>query len=286
MTPSLRILTFDIEEWFNLLDTDTGRMLSDWNTYECRIHENTDRILELLKKTKSKASFFCLGWIAKRYPEIIKKIDESGFEIGSHTTTHQLAYEQTPEQFREDVQKSINLLQDITGKAVRSFRVPGFSITKENTWTLPILAECGITVDSSIFPARRGHCGFSEFGFTQPVTIATDHGSIREFPINTVSLLGKHLIYSGGGYFRLFPYLLLKHFFRNDPYIMTYFHPRDFDSTQPVLKGLPLVRRFKSYVGLSTSLKKLEKMLTNYSFTDIKGAEASIDWTTAPVVDL
>lgn len=284
MIKSHRILTFDIEEWFNLLDTDTSRNLSEWNSYESRIQKNTDRILELLERTKTSATFFCLGWIAENYPDIIKKIDACGYEIGSHTTNHQLAYEQTPHQFHDDVRHSIDIIENITSKKLRAFRVPGFSITHENTWTLPILAECGITIDSSIFPANRGHGGFSDFGFSQPLSIKTGNGLIREFPINTVSIFGKRIIYSGGGYFRLFPLLLLKRFLKKDPYVMTYFHPRDFDPTQPVLQGLPLTRRFKSYVGLSSALKKLETILLQFKFTDIKGAESEINWAAAPSI--
>jgi polysaccharide deacetylase family protein (PEP-CTERM system associated) len=151
----LAILTFDIEEWFNLLDIDASRSVSRWNSFESRIHENCDRILSLLAKTGTSATFFCLGWVARRYPDILRTIDAAGFEIASHTQNHQLAYELNPEQFRADVQESIDSLESITGKKVRAFRVPGFSITASNTWALDILTKCGISIDSSIFSGRK-----------------------------------------------------------------------------------------------------------------------------------
>lgn len=278
METPVRILTFDIEEWFNLLDFEATRSVESWGKFERRIYENTDRILDLLQNKKQKATFFCLGWVAENYPDVIRKIDNAGFEIGSHSSSHQLAYELTPQQFREDLQKSLSVLQNVTGKKVRSYRVPGFSITRENSWAIDILIENGIESDSSIFPAPRGHGGFENFGTDKPVIIQTASGSLKEFPINTVPFLGKQIIFSGGGYFRLLPYSLINSFMKKSPYVMTYFHPRDFDAGQPVLKGLPLSRKFKSYYGLSGAFAKLSKLLDNYKFTDMKTAEALIDW--------
>ena len=286
MNPPVRILTFDIEEWFNLLDINATRSVTAWDSFERRIHENTDRILTLLYDTKCRATFFCLGWVAGKYPEIIKKIDAAGYEIGSHTQEHQLAYELTPEGFEKDLRTSIENLQTITGKKVRCFRVPGFSITESNTWVLDVLAKCGITLDSSIFPAGRGHGGFASFGHSVPTIIKTAAGEIKEFPINTVKILGKQVIFSGGGYFRLFPYVLIRRLMKRSPYVMTYFHPRDFDPDQPVLGGLPPHRRFKSYVGLSGALEKLRRCINDFAFTDIAGAEEVVDWGHAPVVEV
>ncbi len=274
----IRILTFDIEEWFHLLDINATRSVESWNNFETRIHANTDRILDLLENKKQKATFFCLGWVAEKYPEIIHKINNAGFEIGSHSSFHQLAYELSPQQFRDDLKRSISVLQDLTGKKVTTYRVPGFSITRENAWVIDILIECGIEYDSSIFPAPRGHGGFENFGTDKPVNIQTSKGNLKEFPINTVSLFGKKVIFSGGGYFRLLPYLLIDRLMKNSPYVMTYFHPRDFDAGQPVLNGIPLARRFKSYYGLGGAYRKLEKLLNAYSFTDIRSASESISW--------
>lgn len=284
MNNAVRILTFDIEEWFHLLDVDATRAVEKWDSFEVRIHRNTDRILQLLKTFKQRATFFCLGWVAEKYPEIIHAIDKEGYEIGSHTSYHQLAYELTPRQFREDLLRSIHTIQDVTGKKVNSFRVPGFSITKNNTWALEIISECGIEYDSSIFPARRGHGGFEEFKTYKPISIHTSSGDLKEFPINTIPLFGKRIIFSGGGYFRLLPYSLINRFMKNSEYVMAYFHPRDFDAEQPYLKGLSLKRMFKSYYGLTGACDKLKKLFNDYKFMDIRNAESCIDWRKGTLV--
>lgn len=278
MKKSVRILTFDIEEWFHLLNIDSVNSVDKWNNYETRIHRNTERILQLLKDCNQKATFFCLGWIAEKYPQIIADISNEGYEIGSHTSYHQLAYKLTPSQFREDLRRSIDTLESITGKKVRSFRVPGFSITKKNLWAFEIIAQCGIQFDSSVFPAHRDHGGFKEFDGSRPCIINTPCGDIKEFPINTFTLLGKRIVFSGGGYFRLFPYSLIHWFISRSEYVMSYFHPRDFDPHQPLLQGLPVSRRFKSYTGLNSALSKLRKILDIFHFTDIDGAISLIEW--------
>ncbi|NLL14086.1 MAG: DUF3473 domain-containing protein [Fibrobacter sp.] len=274
----VRILTFDIEEWFHLLDIEPINKIEHWNNYEIRIHRNTERILHLLKESNQKATFFCLGWIAEKYPQIIADISSQGYEIGSHTSYHQLAYRLTPNQFRDDLRRSIDVLESITGKKVRSFRVPGFSITRKNLWAFEIIAQCGIQFDSSVFPATRAHGGFKEFDGNRPCIINTSFGDIKEFPINTIRFLGKRVVFSGGGYFRLFPYYLIHWFISRSEYVMSYFHPRDFDPDQPLLQGLPVSRRFKSYTGLKSALTKLKKILDNFHFTDIDGAVSLIKW--------
>jgi polysaccharide deacetylase family protein (PEP-CTERM system associated) len=274
----VRILTFDIEEWFHLLDVDSVESVDKWNNYETRIHRNTERILQLLRECNQKATFFCLGWIAEKYPRVIAEISDQGYEIGSHTSYHQLAYRLTPGQFREDLRKSIDTLESITGKKVCSFRVPGFSITKKNLWAFEIIAQCGIQFDSSVFPASRAHGGFKEFDGNGPCIIKTPCGDIKEFPINTFRFLGKRIAFSGGGYFRLFPYSMIHWLISHSDYVMSYFHPRDFDPNQPLLKGLPVSRRLKSYTGLKGALLKLRKILDSFHFTDISGAVSLIEW--------
>ncbi len=278
MEKPVRILTFDIEEWFHLLDIDSISSVDKWDSYEARIHSNTMRILQLLKDCNQKATFFCLGWIAEKYPQIIAHISSEGYEVGSHTSYHQLAYKMTPGQFRDDLRRSIDTLESITGKKVRSFRVPGFSITKKNLWAFEIIAQCGIQFDSSVFPATRNHGGLKEFDSTRPCIINTTFGEIKEFPINTFRFLGKSIVFSGGGYFRLFPYYLIHWFICRSQYVMSYFHPRDFDPHQPLIQGLPISRRFRSYTGLKSAFTKLKKMLDSFHFTDIDGAISRIEW--------
>ncbi|NLD99567.1 MAG: DUF3473 domain-containing protein, partial [Fibrobacter sp.] len=182
------------------------------------------------------------------------------------------------QQFRDDLSRSIALIGDITGQKVRYYRVPGFSIKKTNAWVLEILVESGIEIDSSIFPASRGHGGFEDFGSDTPVIIKTQAGKLKEFPINTSLFLGRRIVFSGGGYFRLLPYSILYNFMKKSSYVMSYFHPRDFDPDQPLLPGLNFNRRFKSYYGISGALKKLSRIMSDFEFTDLRTAESMIDW--------
>jgi len=282
----MNILTFDIEEWFHILDTDVTRTEAHWQKFECRIHANVDRLLELLERTGTKATFFCLGWVAKKYPEIIRKIDGQGHEIASHSMMHQLVYDLGPVAFEADVAKSVNTIEDIVGKKITVFRAPGFSIVKKTPWAFESLLKNGIETDCSVFPAHHGHGGFKEFGQARPSIISTGGSRIKEFPINLVSILGKSVIFSGGGYFRLFPYPLISLLFKQSDYVMTYFHPRDFDAAQPVIRGIPYRRVFKSYVGLKGAFAKLNKLLDSFEFTDVRGASLMIDWEKAPVVHM
>ena len=282
----VNILTFDIEEWFHILDNPSTKTVKEWSNYESRIHSNMDRIFDLLAKSNQKATFFVVGWIAEKYPEVVKKIDSNGYEIGSHTYMHQLMYEQNKAEVQEDLQKSILILESITGKKVKSFRAPGFSITEKNKWVFEILAENGITHDSSIFPAGRAHGGFPSYAKAEPSIIDLNGYQIKEFPINTASILNKKWIFSGGGYFRLTPYNMIKYWTKSSEYIMTYFHPRDFDPDQPMIKELSLSRKFKSYVGLSSCMNKLEKWTSEFQFTDLRGADKSINWSKVPILKL
>ena len=227
-----------------------------------------------------------LGWIAETYPEIVRQIVDQGYEIGSHTRMHQLVYEQKPEDFKKDVEYSIKTLEDISGYKVKYFRAPGFSIREDSKWAFEILAELGIEVDSSIFPGPRAHGGFPSYKSPGPSILKYKGIKIKEFPINYITLWGNSIIFSGGGYFRLFPYILIKFWTTNSDYVMTYLHPRDFDATQPVINDLSMLRKFKSYVGLRNSENKLQRWITNFEFIDMASAIQKIDWATVPEVDI
>jgi polysaccharide deacetylase family protein (PEP-CTERM system associated) len=282
----MNILTFDIEEWFHILDNDTTKTEKNWINYESRIHKNMEKIFDILESTNTKASFFVLGWIAEKYPEIIRSISEKGYEIGSHSTMHQLVYQQDKNQFQKDVDRSVKTLEDISGEKVKMFRAPGFSITENNKWAFEVLYELGIEIDSSIFPAKRAHGGLPNYGTSSPSILQYNGVQLKEFPINTKTILGKTIIYSGGGYFRIIPYYLMKKWTIEDDYIMSYFHPRDFDASQPIIQSLSLHRKFKSYVGLKNAESKLEKWLTDFEFLDVKTADNLINWETVKRVDL
>lgn len=282
----MNILTFDVEEWFHLLDFDATRTEAEWGKYEVRIYENVDRILNILERTNTKATFFIIGWVAKTYPDVVKKI-AAKYQIGSHTMNHQLVWQQTPEEFRNDVESSVKLLQDITGQSVECFRAPGFSIRESEAWAFDILADLGIRYDCSIFPAHHAHGGMESYGV--PVPSLIKHGDIemKEFPVTTKDFMGKKIIFSGGGYFRLCPYSLIKKWSKENPeYLLSYIHPRDLDGGQPMLEGLPLKRKFKSYVGTKGAAKKLEKYLTDFQFTDVKTAAENICWEKVPFIEL
>ncbi len=282
----MNILTFDVEEWFHLLDNDSTRSEEQWKRYEVRIHENIDRIFRILEDTNTRATFFIIGWIAKTYPEVVKRIAEK-YEIGSHTMTHQLVWQQTPEEFRQDVDSSVKLLQDLTGQAVKYFRAPGFSIRESEAWAFEILHDLGIEVDCSVFPAHHAHGGMPSYGNGEPAIIEVNGKQIKEYPISTRKVRGHHLIYSGGGYFRLFPYWLIKKWAKQDSdYLLSYIHPRDLDSGQPMIKELPLTRKFKSYVGLKGAENKLRKFLTDFQFSDLSTGVRNFDWNKAKIITL
>jgi polysaccharide deacetylase family protein (PEP-CTERM system associated) len=282
----MNILTFNIEEWFHILDNESTKTINEWKNYEVRIHQNMERIFNILERTNTKATFFCLGWIAETYPGVVKEIVSRGYEVGTHTRMHQLIYEQTPAEFEKDLEYSIKTLENITGQKVKYFRAPGFSITENEKWAFEILVKHGIEVDCSIFPAPRAHGGFPSYKQQVPSVLKYDGIELKEFPINYHTYLGKSIVFSGGGYFRLFPYALIKRWSSESNYLMSYLHPRDFDPEQPMIKELPLSRKFKSYVGLKNAERKLEKWLNDFDFIDIGTAEKEIDWNTVPFVNI
>lgn len=274
----MRILTFDIEEWFHILDNSQTKTEIEWGSYESRIHANMETIFDITDQANVSATFFVVGWIAEKYPEVVKEICKRGYEIGSHTHMHQLVYEQNRKSFFNDVEKSIKILEDISGDKIRSFRAPGFSITNANKWAFEVLAELGIEIDCSVFPAGRAHGGLPQYGHSQPSILTYNGINLKEFPISTTRYFNKQIIFSGGGYFRLFPYNLIKKWTQKSEYVMTYFHPRDFDANQPKIPGLSIPRQFKSYVGLKQSKVKLQRWLDDFNFIDIKTADRIIDW--------
>ena len=268
----LNILTFDVEDWFHILDHREVEDPASWAQHPSRVVENTRRILDVLDKRAQKATFFCLGWVADRQPDLIKDIVNRGHEIGSHSYSHQLAYKQTRKDFQDDLLRSISILEDISGKKITAYRAPGFSVTQENPWVFDILIEAGITHDCSIFPTQRAHGGFQGVPAT-PFTLERDGGDIKAFPMNTFRLAGRDVVFSGGGYFRLLNYHIIRQMMLRSDYVMTYFHPRDFDAEQPMIPGLGAMRRVKSYVGLNGAMSKLERLIDEFNFQSLLSAD-------------
>lgn len=282
----MNILTIDLEDWFHILAHSETAGPEQWEKFESRVERNTERLLEPLAAGGHKATFFCLGWIARRYPELIRRIASEGHEIGCHSMNHQLVYEQTADSFRQDLVESIQTLEGITGKKVFTYRAPGFSVSGKTRWVFEILQECGIENDCSIFPASRNHGGFPEFGQNKPCYISIDGMLLKEFPMSFASYgIGK-IVFSGGGYFRFLPYSLIKMLMKKSDYVMTYFHPRDFDPGQPLISSLPLKRKMMSYIGLKGAGRKFEFLLNDFHFCNVETAGTLIDWTRAPKVVL
>jgi len=280
----MNILTFDIEDWYNC-DFITEDF--NWDKYEVRIYDGVDKILRELEHRKQKGTFFCLGWLAEKHKQVIRDIDMAGHHIGCHSYQHELAFRFDKIGFKEDVLKSKLLLEDVIGKSVNTFRAPGFSITENNTWAFEVLADLGFEYDCSLFPATHDYGGFTRYGKAEPTILLLPNGAkIKEFPINIKSLIGKNLVFSGGGFFRLLPYRLIKKWTKESSYIMTYFHTRDFDPEQPMIKSLPFVRKFKSYVGLKGAFAKFQKLMDDFEFVNIIDADNMVDWDKVRTIKL
>ena len=281
----MNILSIDFEDWFHILDHKATALPEQWDNFEPRIDINTDRLLSILDQTNQRATWFCLGWMARKHPALVKRISEN-HQIACHSDLHELVYQQSPTRFREDTLKAKHTLEDLLGKEVNVYRAPGFSVTNETSWFFESLLECGFSYDSSVFPAKRGHGGFPEFGISVPCRVQTQSGTLKEFPMNTRRFFGKDIVFSGGGYFRALPYSLISESFNKSTYVMTYFHPRDFDALQPRIHSLPLKRKFMSYIGLKSSEKKLRSLLKDHNFVDIPTAINRIDWEKTPLIKI
>jgi len=276
-TEQINILTFDIEEWYHFDIFSTEDM---WLDYPPRIDLYLPRVLDQLDEYNTKATFFCLGWMARTYPEIIKRIQQRGHEIACHSDKHFFVREMTPESFNEDLRLALDSIQNVTGQKIVSFRAPAFTISEDAIWAFEILAENGIENDCSIFPTTRTFGGFPSFGEAAPTLVKYKDYNIKEFPINTGKVLGKQFVFGGGGYFRLFPYSLIKNLMYKSNYNMTYLHMRDFDYEQPRFKYLSNSRYFKSYFGIKGAYPKFKKMLHDFKWINVEQAVEKLDFHT------
>lgn len=279
----MNILTFDIEDWYNC-DFISGDF--DWDKYEVRIYDGVGRILDELALRNQKGTFFCLGWLAEKHPSIIRRIADEGHHIGCHSYQHELSTRFTAQSFKSDTLKAKKLIEDVIGKEVNAFRAPGFSITVNNPWAFDVLKELGFQYDCSVFPSHHDYGGMPNYGEGAPAIIRHAGTEIKEFPINVKTIYGHNVVFSGGGFFRLFPYSIIKKWGRQSEYLMTYFHPRDFDKEQPVVKDLPLMRKFKSYVGISRAFNKFQHLLDDFDFVTVEDANELIDWSDVKIIEL
>jgi polysaccharide deacetylase family protein (PEP-CTERM system associated) len=232
------------------------------------VERNLRVLLDLLAERHVRATCFFLGWIAERYPHLVRAASDAGHEIASHGYAHELIFRQSEAVFYEDVRRAKGLLEDVSGRPVLGYRAPGFSIVKETPWALERLAAAGYRYDTSIFPGVRGHGGLPGAPLT-PSRMETPGGAIVEFPISMAEIAGRRLCVFGGGYLRLFPYGLIRAMTRRahaeGRSVVFYVHPREIDPDHPRLP-MNLRRRFKSYVNLRGTEAKLRRLITEFQF--------------------
>ncbi len=282
----MNILTFDIEDWFHInFDKEFNNEIL-WNNFESRIEKNTEIILEILSEHNIKATFFCLGWVARKYPSLVRNMDNLGHDVACHSDIHNLVTKQNKEEFDLDLKRSINSIEDAIGKKVNMFRAPAFSIGNKNKWAFEKINENGIEIDCSVFPAKHDFGGFTELNTSSPFKINYNGSFLKEFPMSTYNMFNQSVVLTGGGFFRFFPYFLIKSFMKRSNYNMTYFHPRDFDADQPILENLSKIRKFKSYYGLKYSLNKFKNLLNDFDFISISEADKSINWERQHSIEL
>lgn len=259
------LFSIDLEDWFHVLDSKAAPRIDTWNEMSSRVETNTQHLLDELKVADVRCTFFVLGWVAEKKPELLRRIAEAGHEIASHGYAHNLIYQQTPQEFRDDLRRANDCIEKATGSLPKGYRAPGFSIRPDSEWALDILAEEGFEYDSSIFPAPRGHGGLPG-AHTLPSILPN---GLREFPISTVDARLTRFAYLGGGYLRLFPEPLILHWARaqqrRNEGLVLYIHPRDIDIDQPRI-DLGALRNFKSYVGLEGCLGKVSTLLREFDW--------------------
>ncbi|MGA2030681.1 MAG: XrtA system polysaccharide deacetylase [Thermoguttaceae bacterium] len=265
----LNAFTVDVEDYYQVSAFEQHVRRDQWDRWESRVVANTQRILELLERHDVKGTFFVLGWVAERYPTLVREIHARGHELGSHGYWHRLIYEQSPGEFREDLRRSRNVLEDAVGAGVTAHRAASFSITARSLWALEILVEEGFRVDSSIFPIRHDRYGIAD---AEPRLhrVKTRAGPLWEFPPSVARIARMNLPVSGGGYFRLYPLRLTSYCLRRinrarQPFIF-YVHPWELDPGQPRIPVPSRLSRFRHYVGLGRNRRKLDRLLAEFRF--------------------
>ncbi len=262
------ILTVDVEDWFHILDVEGGYTRDDWSDLSSRVAANTQRLLDLFGESGTRATFFVVGWVAWRHPELVKGIAAAGHEVASHSFWHEILHRHDHASLAADLQGSKRLLEDLTGAPVRGFRAPGGSVTAETAWAFDVIAEQGFAYDASLCPGYSSHGGFDS-PYLGPHKVRCEAGELVEIPSSTLGFGRRRIPYAGGGYLRLLPYSLIRaaiaHDNRRGRPVNVYVHPREIDVSQPRMQ-LPLRRRFKYYVGLATTERKLRALLRDHAF--------------------
>jgi polysaccharide deacetylase family protein (PEP-CTERM system associated) len=265
----INAMTIDVEDYFHANALAEAAPISRWEQLDSRVEPNTDRLLDLFARVGITGTFFVLGWVAERYPSIVRRIRAAGHEVASHGYWHQLIYDLPPDRFRDDVRRSKALLEDLTGAAVRGYRAPSYSITTRSLWALDVLIEEGYEYDASIFPIRHDRYGIPDAP-RHPHRLTRDAGWLIEAPPSTVRLVGTNLPIAGGGYFRLLPYgwtrwgIARVNRIERRPVIF-YLHPWEVDPDQPRM-AVNRVSRFRHYRNLHLTASRLERLLRDFAF--------------------
>lgn len=262
-------MTIDVEDYFQVSAFAPHISRDSWDHLPCRVERNIERILALLDEQNVQATFFTLGWIAKRYPQIVRDIIGNGHELASHGYNHLRVSDQSPSEFLDDITRSKKLLEDLGGQSVIGYRAPSFSIGKRNLWALDTLLEAGYLYSSSIYPIQHDHYGMPEaprFKFQH-----RGQNGLVELPATTVNLFGRNFPASGGGYFRLMPYSLSRWLMKRVNHTdrqscIFYFHPWEIDHEQPRQKNIGIKTHFRHYVNLARTEPRLRSLLRDFQW--------------------
>ena len=267
--PTANAMTVDVEDYFQVSAFADTVDRADWDQYPCRVERNMDTILELFAERNVQATFFTLGWVAKRYPSVIRRIIDSGHELASHGFAHVRVHEQAPDEFREDVRDTKHLLEELSGAAVNGYRAASFSIGEQTPWAFEILAEEGYAYSSSIYPIHHDLYGSPDaprFAYRP-----AGGGGLIVVPVSTITAFGHNVPCGGGGYFRLLPYAVsrwaMRRVNRRDgrPCVF-YFHPWEVDPGQPRFGGIPLKTRIRHYTNLGRMERRLRAVLADFAW--------------------
>ena len=260
------ILSVDVEDWYHILNVSSAPPMETWQTLSSRVEMNFHRLLDLFEERQAHATCFFLGWVAERFPQLVREAAERGHEIASHGYAHRLVYRMTRGEFYADAVRARKILEDVSGTAVAGHRSPGFSVTEDTPWFFAAVAAAGYQYDSSIFPARHGHGGMRS-SRREPYRMEAEGANLIEFPISVADLFGQPMCFFGGGYLRLFPYALIRRMARRvlaeGRPVIYYVHPREIDPAHPRLP-MSAVRRFKSYINLHSTEVKLKRILREF----------------------
>jgi len=271
------ILTVDVEDWFHILELEDGPSRDQWTSLESRVEANTDALLALFAESGTRATFFVVGWVAWKHPQLVRRIAAAGHEVASHSFWHEVVPRHSGPSLAQDLTVSRKLLEDLSGQRVRGFRAPGGSITFATAWAFDVIAEAGFDYDASLNPGHSSHGGFAT-PHVGPHVVRCASGQLFEIPWTTIGVAGRRLPFAGGGYLRLFPYGLIKGCIgvenRAGRPATVYVHPREIDPGQPRM-AMPWKRRFKYYVGLDTTAAKLRALLRDHRFV------SAADWLDA-----